>query len=452
MILRTRLLAWIGTTLILTIQASCVQVEPKPDFEEARDLVTQSTGRAEVFDPFAPLLSEQELGAVLDQGLSLEEALRLALIHNRELQAEFQRIGVSHADWVQARLLSNPSLDLLLRFPTGGGRSVLEAIVGVQLFELWRIPLRAEVAEHNLQSTIFEVARRAGERLADTRKAYYAALAAEELLQIAQQNLDLAARSFEAIADLHSAGAADAFEETLARGPWLSAELGLRTARMEVANAKRELAEQLSLEHSVEELELTGRLPELLEDEVDTEALVKQALQSRLDLQAMIAAIEAMETHLRLENRRAWGDLAAGPAVEMASGSGDARVGPALNLRLPIFDQNQAQVVRAEFQKRQLRKLFQSARVTVAQEVRSSADRVQTTAGNLQFYRAELLPQVERSLEMARESFTAGQSPLLAVIEMQRQLLEVRRGYVSLCLEAAVAISDLERAVGAPIP
>ena len=451
MIQKTHHCASTGLVLAFALVPSCVQVEPRPDFETARDLVEASTGRGEVYDPYGPALTEKEIDAILAEGLTLDEALRLALINNRDLQAEFQEIGVAHADWVQSQLLSNPSLDVLLRFPTGEGRSILEAIVGVELLELWRIPLRSESAQQNLEATVLRIARRAGERFAESRQAYYVAVAAEEAHQVAQENVELAARSFEAVKSLHEAGAADAFDENIARGPLLAAQLTLRTARIEAANAKRDLAKGLSIDCPVDRLVLTDLLPQPAWAQVDPEELVQHALNSRLDLRAIATAINALDAQMRLEQRKAWGDLAAGPAIEGPTGSGDSLVGPSLRLTLPIFDQNQAQVARAGFKLEQMSKLHESAQVAVAQDVRSGADRVNTAARNLKFYSEELLPQAERSLELARESFSAGRTSLLALVEVQRQLLEARRGHVTLRLEAAVSSSDLERVVGKPL-
>jgi len=443
---RTNLWAALMCTAIAT---SCVQVDPRPDFERARAFVEESSGRTDVYDPCAPALSSEQLDSILAGGLSLDEALRLALVNNRDLQAEFQEIGVAHADWVQSRLLSNPSLDVLVRFPTDGGRSMLEAIVGFSLLELWRIPPREEAARGSLEATVLRIARRAGERLAEARNAYFAAVAAEELLGVARENVELTERSFEAVKDLHAAGAADAFDENLARGPLLAAQLELRTTRIEAANAKRNLAKQLSIVRSVDNLSLTDPLPPPVATEVDPEALVRRALTSRLDLRAIAAEIDALDARVRLERRKALGEVGVGPALERPAGSGDDLVGPSVSLTLPLFDQNQAQVSRARFVLQQMIKLQDSAQVAVAQNVRSSADRVNAAARNLVFYDEALLPQAERSVELARESYTAGRTTLLAVLEVQRQLLDARRGHVSLRLEAARSASDLERAVGA---
>ncbi len=442
-----------GLALTLVLATSCVQVEPRPDFDKARDLVKASTGRREVYDPYEPALTEENLSAILADGLTLEEALRLALVNNRDLQAGFQEIGVAHADWVQSQLLSNPSLDLLLWFPTDGGSSMLEAVLGVELLELWRIPVRSEAARQSLEATVLRIARSAGEYLAEAREAYYVAVATEELHQVAQENVDLVARSFEVVKSLHEAGAADAFEENLAQGPLLAAQLALRTARIDAANAGRDLAKRLSIDRPVDDLVLIDPLPSPTEVEASPEALVEQALTSRLDLRAIATAIGALDARVRFERRKAWGDIAAGPAFQQKGGSrGSDIAGPALALTLPIFDQNQAQVARAGFELEQMIKLHESAQVAVAQNVRASADRVTTASRNLAFYREELLPQAERSLALARDSYAAGRTTLLALVEVQRQLLEARRGHVALKLEAAASSSDLERVVGAPLP
>ncbi len=442
-------LSFLPALLLLT---ACLQVEPQADFDKTQRLIEQSTGQAEAFDPYAPLITDEELEALLADGLSLEEALHLALTNNRDLQAAFQDIGIAHADWVQSRLLSNPSLDVLLRYPTGGGESTLEAILGFELLELWRLPVRGQVAQQKLEATVLRIARRAGEQLADARGAYYSAVAAEELEQVAKAGHALASRSFEAVKNLHEAGAADAFDESLARGPLLAAQLGLQTARIDASNAKRELAKQLSLARAVEGLVLTDPLPLEASPESDAEALVELALGSRLDLRAIDSAIESLRARVRLEQRQAWGDVNVGPSVDLPAGSSGTFVGPAASLTLPIFDQNQARVARASFKLEQLVKLQQAAHITVAQDVRASADRVNTASANLAFYCNQLLPQAERSLTLVQESYAAGQSTLLALIEVQRQLLEARRAHVTLRLEAAASVSELERVVGAPLP
>ncbi len=434
--------------ILLGLAAACVQVEPKSDFDRTGQLIRESTGREEVFDPYASALSDEDIREILDDGLTLDEALRIALLNNRELRADFQDIGIAHADWVQAQLLSNPSLDVLIRFPNGGGRSLVEASLGVQLLELWRIPVRTELAQKELESAVLRIARRAGERLAETRSAYWSAVAADELVRVSEENVALASRSFEAVQALHAAGSADAFDENRVRGPLLRARLDHGTAKLDAANAKRELAKKLSLYHAARELALTDSLPDSVPGEYQPDDLVARAMVARLDLRAISATIEAMSARMTHEERKAWGEFSAGPAVERPAGSGNSSIGPTASLSLPIFDQNQAQVARAGFELEQVIQLEHSARIAVAQDVRSSLDRFRVASENLDLYRDLYFPQAERSLEYAHAGYSQGRTTLAVLIEQQRQLLEARKSRILLQLDAIQSKSDLERELG----
>ena len=93
---RTRPYAQASAVLSLCLVLSgCAQVKPRADFALARRLIAQATGVEAAYDPDRPLLTEEQLDATFDDGLSLEEALRVALLNNRRLHAEFASIGVA---------------------------------------------------------------------------------------------------------------------------------------------------------------------------------------------------------------------------------------------------------------------------------------------------------------------------------------------------------------------
>ena len=438
--------------LIALTCLACVEVNPEPQFAKARQLIEASTGRSEVFDPASPRLGSEELASLLADGLSLEEAMRLALVHNRELQAEFQEIGIANADWVQAQLYANPTLDVLLRFPSDGGRSMLEGILSLDLLDLWRVPKRTEIARHELEATVLRIAFQASERLAETRQAYFGAVAAEELLQVAEENVELATRWLEAMQSLREAGAGDAYDESLARGPWLSAQLRQQALAVEAARAKRELAKALSLGQNIDQLELSDPLPIQSVPSFESETLVSIALGARHDLKAIESSILALDSQVRLEEHQAWGELSAGPGVERPTGRGSSLIGPSLSLSLPILDRNQAQVARRAHELERRVQLHANAQVLIAQDVRSSAARVNAASRALEFYASELLPHAQRSLELIQASHGAGHASLEALIDAQARLLEVRAAQVRLKLEAAHAGAELKQVLGAPIP
>jgi outer membrane protein TolC len=107
---------------VALVCGGCAAVDPEPDFQRARSIIEKATGLSSVYDPLAAPPAEQEHIALFTDGLTLDEALKIALLNNRALQAEFAKIGVARAELVQAGLLSNPVLGVTLRFVEGGGR------------------------------------------------------------------------------------------------------------------------------------------------------------------------------------------------------------------------------------------------------------------------------------------------------------------------------------------
>ena len=155
---RSALYRTIGVILIAVVLAGCAQVQPKADYERARQLVTETTGADAVYDPEAPLLTDKEMDAFLTDGLTLEEAVRMALLNNRRLQAEFLSIGVAKADWVQAGLFANPAVGFSVQFPEGGGVSNVQASIAQNIVDLWQIPKRKQVAQADLDATVLRIA------------------------------------------------------------------------------------------------------------------------------------------------------------------------------------------------------------------------------------------------------------------------------------------------------
>ncbi len=111
---------------ILMLGVGCATVDPKPDHSRTRSLIEQSTGATESYDPVEDGLTAHELSAWRSDGLTLEEAARIALLNNRKLHAAFFDIGMTRADRVQSGLLSNPSLGIGVMVPEGGGRSNIQ--------------------------------------------------------------------------------------------------------------------------------------------------------------------------------------------------------------------------------------------------------------------------------------------------------------------------------------
>lgn len=486
---RLAILCGLALSAIATV-TGCATVNPQPDYARSRELIAQSAGVTAVYDPEKEGLSAEDLQSRLADGLTLDEAVQVALLNNRRLQGAFQEIGIARADWVQAGLLSNPTVGIGLMFPEGGGTSNIQASLAQNIVDLWQMPVKRRLNERKVEQQVVQVARLAGELAVETKRAYYDAVAATELLGIARQSVELFQKSYDATRTRREAGTGTPLAENLQRGELLQAQLDLQDAELAARDTRRQLARLLSVDEEVASVELSDPLPPTVTPPADAESLVAVAREQRLDLQALRQSVLAGDAEIQLEYLRVFPEVMVGvsaernesralpgrdiaadfarsslragqPTVPDIQTRGERRaaqeqdikfkIGPNIEMTLPIFDQNQAQIARARYGRVQAVKSYEDLYINIAQDIRAAVDQARTQWSTVAFYQDELLPQAERSLEFSSAAWQAGTADVLTLLASQRNLLATRRQYVTAHAAAAASLADLERAVGLPL-
>src|SRR5438045_2734755 len=97
----------------------CATVDPRAGFSDVQATVEARSGKRVVWNPGTDLDAHvaQEVRALLQEPLTADGAVQVALLNNRDLQALYAELGVAQADLVQAGLLKNPVFDGAARFP-----------------------------------------------------------------------------------------------------------------------------------------------------------------------------------------------------------------------------------------------------------------------------------------------------------------------------------------------
>ncbi|MEW6253364.1 MAG: TolC family protein [Planctomycetota bacterium] len=445
--------------VIIAAVAGCATVDPRADYSRVAGHIAAATGREFAYRPDSDGRKvEERIEHLLRAGLTADAAAEVALLNNRGIQAALFDVGAARADVVQAGLLANPTLSFGLRFPDAGGLANFEAALVQNLADLWQIPVRQRAAERVLDRTILQIAGEISVAVFDTRRAYYRARQADrkrdiatESVQIAQQVLDLALAR-------QQAGAGGEVDVNLARAEVQDAELALRNTTLESFESRSALCTLLSLKVAPDTLELTDELPEPPAWTVADQVLLDLAAEHRLDLRAAVQATEAAAARIRQEQLKLFPTLDVGLALERderrapgESGGQDAILGPTIGMELPIFNQNQGGIARARFEYEQSRKLLDNLAVEVHQEARVASARARTAWGTASYYRDQVMPLRETSLELARTAYQAGRTSLLNVLETQRALLTARAGYADSLQASAAALVELEKATGQPL-
>ena len=450
-------------------------------------MIAERTGVQQVYQPDAAGCAEERVNNLLDGGLTADEAVQVALLNNRALQAVFEEIGVSRAEVVASGLLSNPTLGLSLRFPDGGGRSSLTLALAQQLVDLWQIPVRKRIAESQLEQTVLSVARQAVTLASETQVRYWHLLALQHAEALGREDVELARQSVELARERFSAGEAGKLDVNLARAALLETEQRLITLRGELKGARAELARVLGLSRTEHHWELSDDLPEAAAEELDEDALLEGALVHRLDAQAAIMQVRAAEAEVRRQVLDTFPNVTIGTELERTDSralpgrkvladtarasvrSGqltvpdiqtrgerrfersqiiDSLLGPTVEITLPIWHQNQPQIAQARYHAAQCRLQFEDLLDQIAQDVDTAVATARSAAEAAAFIRDEALPLTRENVEAARRAYRAGEESIVALMEAQRGLLAQRREYVNARRDWAIALAELQRAIG----
>jgi outer membrane protein TolC len=227
---RARILAMLGSVLIL---GGCATFSPDGGFAPVQQITKDRLGKDLQWarsdadqDSIAQRVSE-----LLAKPLGVDDAVQVALLNNRGLQASFQELGITEAEVVQAGRLPNPGFSFG-RASKGDEREI-ERGLHFNLGRLLALPLIKQMESRRFQQTQGMVAMHVLALAADTRKAYYNALAAEETVRYMHKVQQAAAASSELARRMEQVGNFNKLQR--AREQMFNAEASLNLARAEQA-------------------------------------------------------------------------------------------------------------------------------------------------------------------------------------------------------------------------
>jgi cobalt-zinc-cadmium efflux system outer membrane protein len=175
-----------------------------------------------------------------------------------------------------------------------------------------------------------------------------------------------------------------------------------------------------------------------------SETLLRRATRRRTDLRAARLAFEAAAARAGWQRSRIF-EVSAVLDVNIPQ---ETPVGGGIALPIPIFDQNQGAIGRAEAEARHAAFAHIELQRRIAGEVLEARAREASAAAALDRYRTELLPAAERALERAVGAYEAGDQSYQAVLDATLRLETARVSEAELDAELRRARADLDRAVG----
>lgn len=444
---------WIGIGMLVTGCAQ-VAVDPRAGALATGAIVKDRLGHDIVLDEHGPEDRDPsaKLRDLLAKGLTVERAVAVALLTNREIQAVYSDIGVAQSDVVQSSLLHNPVLGAGASIPVAGGLVDVSLALAVDVVDVLFVPLRKRVAESLYEETKLRVAAEVLDLAWRTQTAFYRHQANEQLLEIRRAIVEAAAASAEITRRMRAAGNTTELASESEAAFEASARLDLRLAEIAGRESREELNQRLGLWGSDAEWTLTStRLPDPPPDAPEVTRLESRVVAASLDLAMADLGVAAAAAQRDL-------NAVSGLFPEILVGAtGDRRgkswePGPSLSLALPIFDRGQARRARADAELRRAREAEYALAVHLRAVTRSTRDRVLGHRERALFYRDVALPLRARVVRQTGLQYNAMQTGPVELLRAKQQEVEAGLGYVESLRDYWLAQSDLGLLLAGRLP
>lgn len=390
---------------------------------------------------------------LLARELSVDDAIRIALLRNMELQAFYEELGVADADLVQAALPENPTFHVdVLQPDTRPSGTALELEFSQDLVSVLTISARRAVAEARMEQTRALVTARVVDLAAQVRGGYYGLQGALQARSVLARAAEAAGASLEYAQALHRAGNLSDLELANQRAQLAQAEVELARLALEVIDARERMNALLGLWGPETAWSIAPRLPELPDDDLSAFRLESLAVAQRLDLEAARLEAETLSRSLDLAQTFRWTPgLSVGAAADRDS-DGQWSIGPHVEVTLPLFDRGQADVGRLAAQVRQAEKRYAAMAVEVRAEVRRSRDRLAALADLARRYRDRLLPARRDVVEQTLAQYNFMLVGTFDLLSAKQSEIGAEREYVETLEQFWVMRSELLRVLGGRFP
>jgi cobalt-zinc-cadmium efflux system outer membrane protein len=368
----------------------------------------------------------------LDDGLSEDEAVAVALWNNARFRADMADLAVARAGLIDAGLLPNPLLSYLHLFGVKGQ----EGYILWPLDALVQRPKKMAAARLDVERVAAHLVQAGLALSRDVLTAYAELVLAQASARIADDEARMRGEMAGIAAARLRSGDISGLEESAARVAGLQAKEAALYAARDCETAQARLSALLGWGEPVRPFDLApGPAPGAAEAALGE--LVETAYAARSDLRAARAEIDAAAARLGWEKARVLKLTATLEGKE----KGDAGVffGPSGKIEIPVFNRNEGGRARAKAEMEKAAQAYVAVRESIRLEVTEAFARLAAARQALALLETQIVPAAAEAAARARKAYAAGEEPYLFALEAERQLLDARR-------REALAAADVRRA------
>lgn len=430
------------------VLAGCASFSPDGGAGRVAELTRERTGLASTYQRTAGDVdtARARIAELLGQPLTADSAVELAYLNNRGLQAGFSELGIAESELVRAGRLRNPSFGFG-RLRESGGVVEIERSVMFDVLGLLTLPVASQVEQRRFAQAQLQAAHEAVGIAVETRRAYFSAVAAQELVKYYEQVKDAADASNELARRMLQAGNFSKLAQMREQAFYADATAQLARARHQAVAERERLTRWLGLSGDQLGFTLPERLPDLPTVPVEPRDAEQTAMDKRLDVLMAKRAAEHTAQSLGLTRATRFVNVLE-LGYQNKSVTGEPRAnGYEIELELPLFDFGSTRAARAEAVYMQAVHRAAQVAVEARSEVRESYSAYRTTYELARHYRDEVVPLKKR---ISEENLLRYNGMLIGVFELladSRAQVTSVTGYVEALRDFWIAHTNLQTAL-----
>jgi cobalt-zinc-cadmium efflux system outer membrane protein len=378
---------------------------------------------------------------ILDDGLSQDEAVALALWNNAQFRTDLTALGFARAELLEANMLKNPVFSIL--FPVSP--KLLETALDIPIDVLWQRPHRIAAAELDAQRLSENLIENGLGLIRDVQLTYGDLVLAQERIILANEKAQIQVQ----ISKLDQA--------RLRTGE--ISELTASTSYVDTLRSsdavKRFSKKADTLKHKLNSLlGITSGdvIYEVVPSEIapisklSIDDILKTAFACRPDLRAAELGIEAAGKRIGWEKSKVYNFIAVLDGDDTDDDSFTIR--PGFDVEVPVFNRNDAKIARAEAELKQAAQRYEAIRQNINLQVQQAYTQYTSAHEQFELWDSEIIPTLEQSVEQAKNSYESGKVSLLLVLQAQIQLIEARMHLTELIALLNSSKAELNFCVG----
>ena len=405
-------------------------------------------GMADAYTQPLPLAPTPDVGA--DAGLTLGQAMRLALENNTALRLARREIDAQSGALVQAGARPNPEFSVLQEDFRSASRTLTAQVT--QPIELaGKRHYRVEAGAAAQRVAMLDA--QAGEAAvrSEVVARYYETLAAAELVTLAAETAKIAEETYTAAQRRVQAGKVSPVDEGRAQIAANNARIEHSTAQAALMRARARLSQALGIGEAQLPRTLDGSLESL--PQLPVLSSLVAALETTPTLQAASEEITRRSALAKLESAQRVPDVSVTLGLKRVTDGGrtDNQAVVGLSIPLPIFDTRRGATMEAA----QRAEMARDAYLGVRQQQQAAlhgahAEFVAAREASLRL-RDQILPQAQSAYDATRRGFLLGKFGFLDVLDAQRTLSQARSQYIAAVANVYSAYATVSTAVGGTV-